>query len=129
MLTQFLQERVSFRQVLAVGAFAFEQVRNGIEPEAVDALVEPEIDHAEHRSADQRMIEVQVRLMREEAVPVVGFGDGIPGPVRSLRIVEDDASFFVLVGCVAPDVELALPAPRLRRVELAETRDAGRMCG
>ena len=39
---QLLDHRVGFRQVLAVGALALAQVRDRVEPHAVDAHVEPE---------------------------------------------------------------------------------------
>lgn len=91
------------------------------------APIQPEIHHAQHGAPHQRMIVVQVRLMRIESAPVVGTGDRVPGPVRGLKIAEDDPRILVPVGCVAPDVELALGAPG-RGMARAETRDAGRMC-
>ena len=45
--------------------------------------------------------------MREEAVPVVGLGLGIPGPVRFLGVGEDDARALVFLVGVAPDVPVA----------------------
>ena len=42
-----------------------------------------------------------------EAVPVVLLGDRIPRPVRGLEVLEDDPRLAVLVGIVAPDVEVA----------------------
>ena len=51
-------------------------------------------------------------------MPVVGLGDGVPGPVGVLEILEDDPGVAVFVGRVAPDVEipperagLGLPGP------------------
>ncbi len=46
--------------------------------------------------------------MREEAVPVVGLRDLVPGPVGFFGIGEDDAGVFVEPVGVAPDVEIAL---------------------
>ncbi len=48
--------------------------------------------------------------MRVEAVPVVGAGHGVPRPVGSLEVLEDDPRVGVAVGRVAPDVEVARPA-------------------
>jgi len=48
--------------------------------------------------------------MREKAMPVVGLGDRIPGPVRFLGVAEDDARPGILLIVVAPDV----PAARIR---------------
>ena len=46
--------------------------------------------------------------MREEAVPVVGLGRVIPGPVGFLRVGEDDAGVLVQLVGVRPDVHFAL---------------------
>ena len=54
-----------------------------------------------------RVAVVQVRLVREEAVPIVGLGDGIPMPVGLFGIAEDDAGLTVFLVGVAPDVEIA----------------------
>ena len=43
-----LQDLVGLGQVLVVGALALDQVRHGIQPQPVDAEVEPEAHHAEH---------------------------------------------------------------------------------
>ena len=47
---QFLQIDVRFRKIFAVGSFPFVEIRNGIEPQAVDAKAEPEIADLLHRS-------------------------------------------------------------------------------
>jgi hypothetical protein len=88
---------MGFGKVLATGAFPFEEVRDGIEPEAVDAEFEPEIDGLEHLAVDGRMIVVQVGLMGIEAVPEVGVGDRVPRPVGCFGVLEDDARALVLV--------------------------------
>ena len=59
-----LDDGVRLRQILAVGAFALDQVRNGVEPEAIDAHVQPEI--ASHRRISLEhcgIVEVQIRLV------------------------------------------------------------------
>ncbi len=58
-------------EVLADRAFALDQVGNGVEPQAVDAAIEPEPHHLDHRLEHRRVVEVQVRLVVEEPVPVV----------------------------------------------------------
>ncbi len=105
---QLLQHCVGFRQVLVVRALALAQVRNRVEPETVHAHVEPVAHHAEDRLAHLRIVEVQVRLVAEEAVPVVGLGLVVPGPVRLLGVGEDDAGAGVPGRIVAPDVVVAL---------------------
>src|SRR5438477_11689865 len=61
-----------------------------------------------------RVVEVEVGLVGVEAVPVVGVGDVIPGPVRGLEIFEDDPRVLVALVGLAPDVEVAHAASRLR---------------
>ena len=54
-----------------------------------------------------RIVEIQIRLVREEAVPIELPGDRIPGPVRFLGIGKNDPSTFVLLIGVAPDIKIA----------------------
>ena len=54
------------------------------------------------------IVEVQIGLMREEAMPEVLAGHRIERPVRLLGVDEDDARAGVLGVGVAPDVEVAL---------------------
>ena len=74
------------------------QVRNGVHAQRVHAHVEPEAHRLQHFFDHQRVIEVQVGLMRKEAMPVVGLGRLVPGPVGFLRVGEDDARVFVESG-------------------------------
>ncbi len=102
-----LDDGVRLRQVLVVGAFAFAEIRNGVEPKPVHPHVEPSPHDLHHCEQDARVVVVEIRLMREEAVPIVGTRFGIPGPVRFLRVAEDDPrSGITLVG-VAPDIPVA----------------------
>ena len=101
-------------QVLAGGAFALVEVGHRIEPKAVDAHAQPEVDHAHERTLHRGVIEVEIGLVRIESVPVVGLRLAIPGPVRMLEVLEDDPSLLVLLGGVAPHVEVALLAARRR---------------
>ena len=66
-----LQVLVRLLQVLAVGALALVQVRHRVQPEPVDAEVQPEPQHLQHRVLDERVLVVEVRLVGEEPVPVV----------------------------------------------------------
>ena len=107
MRAEFREEPVGFGKVLATGALAFVEIRHGVQPQPVHSQVEPEIHHFEHFLLHSRVLEVQVGLMREEAVPVIGVGHVVPGPVGHLDVLEDDAGVLVLLRGVAPDVELA----------------------
>ena len=94
-------------QVLVVGAFALAEIGHRIEAEPVDAGIEPALHHLQDGRDHARIVEVQVRLMREEAVPVDRLGLVIPGPVRLLGVGEDDACALVFLVGVAPDVPVA----------------------
>ena len=104
---QLLQDRVGLGQVLAGRALALDQIGHRVDPEPVDADVEPELHHLPDLFAHGRIVVVQVRLVAEEPVPVVGLRDRIPGPVRQLGVDEDDANAAVAVVGVAPDVPVA----------------------
>ena len=119
-LAHLAQELVSLGQVLAVGAFALEQVGHGVEPHAVDAHVEPEVARPEDGFLDARVLEVQVGLVRVEAVPVVGARDLVPRPVGDLEVLEDDARVLVALVGAAPDIEVAIDAARPRAARALE---------
>ena len=99
---------MGFGKILAAGAVALDQIRNRIDAQRVHTHVEPEAHHAEDFFQNLGVVVVQVGLMREEAMPVVGLGDRIPGPVGFFGVGEDDARVFVFLVGVAPDVEVAL---------------------
>src|SRR5579875_1485676 len=96
-----------FGKILTARAFALVQIWNGVQPEAINAHPGPVIQNAHHSSPHQRTIEVQIRLMRKEPVPVIGLRDGVPTPVRRFKIFEDDSRAGVLVWAVAPYIEIA----------------------
>ena len=101
------------RQVLAVRALLLEEVGDGVEPEAVDPEVEPEAQHLDEGVLHLGVLEVEVGLVAEEAVPVVGAAGRIPRPVRGLGVDEDDARVLVPLVGVRPDVPVGLRAVRV----------------
>jgi hypothetical protein len=107
-LPDLLEDVVRLGQVLADRALALDQVRHRIEPQPVDAAIEPEPHHADDRVEHPRVVEVQVRLVMEEPVPVVGLRGVVPAPVGGLGVREDDPDPFVFAVGVAPDVEVPL---------------------
>ena len=119
---------MGFRQILAAGAFALEEIGNGVQPQTVHAHVQPEIHGFENRLFDRGMGKIQIRLMGIKSVPVVSFGHRVPCPIGSLEVFEDDARFFVLLLVVAPDVVIALLAARTARAAPVETTDVDPMC-
>ena len=111
-LAQFLEEAMGFRQVLAGRAFPFVEVRNGVETERIDPQLHPEVERFQQSVVNGRIVEIEIGLVRVEPVPVVRLRDGIPGPVRRLEILEDDACVRIPVGSIAPDVKVAPGASR-----------------
>ena len=122
---QALQILVRARQVLAVRAVLLEEVRHGVEAEPVEPDVEPEAEHLEHRFLHLRVLVVQIRLVAEEAVPVVLAALRVVRPVRRLGVDEDDARVRVEVRVVGPDVPVALRVV-LAQPGLLEPRVVGR---
>ena len=102
-----LDDVVGLRQVLVGGALAHAKIGNGVEAQPVHADVQPEAHDADHRLHHFGVVVVEVGLVGEEAVPVVGLRHLVPGPVRLLRVGEDDARLGEPVVAVAPDVEVA----------------------
>ncbi len=100
-------------QVLAVRAVPLVQIRNRVEPDAVDSQPHPIVEGLEDGPLNVRVLEIQVGLMGVEAVPVIGLGQWIPSPVRNLEILEDDPRVLVAFRRVAPDVKIAFRAPGL----------------
>ena len=105
---KILNDYVGFGQILAIGTFALNQVRHGIEPETVHPHVEPELHDAPHGFAHGRVVVIEVGLMAEEAVPVILLRNRVPRPVGEFRIQEDDAGAAIPGIGIAPDVPVAL---------------------
>src|SRR5262249_16104432 len=73
----------------------------------------PAPHHLQHRQQHAWIVVVEVWLMREEAVPIVGTGGRIPSPVRLLRVAEDDTGAGVTLVGIAPNIPVAgIRAPR-----------------
>jgi hypothetical protein len=108
------QELVGRLEVLAARPVLLVEVRDGVEPQPVETEIEPVVDDREHLLPNAGVLVVEIGLVGEEAVPVVGARHRIPGPVRGLRVGEDDPRIAVAVGAVAPDVVLAPGTPGRR---------------
>ena len=125
--------RLRYAPAISSGIHAFRgdfrswclRVRRGkecVEPQTVHAHAQPKIEHLLHRLVHCRIVEIQIRLMRIKAVPVIRFRDRIPRPVRSLEIFEDDARVLVFFRRIAPDVESRAPAnPAVRGATFGTT--------
>ena len=102
------QHLVRLGKVLAVRAIALDEVGDRVQPHAVDAHLEPEAHHVDHCRAHFGIVEVEIGLVAEEAMPVELLGHRIPRPVRDLGVREDDARILVLGRIVGPDVPVPL---------------------
>src|SRR5437899_2668533 len=78
------EKSMRLREVLAVRPVTLVEVRHRVEPEPVEAQVEPEAEHVQHLLLHLAVVVVQVGLVAEEAVPVVLPAQRVPGPVRRL---------------------------------------------
>src|ERR1700732_497283 len=103
---------MGLREVLAVGALPFEEVRDRVEAQTVDPHPEPKVEGFEEYLLDSGVVKIEVRLVVKEAMPEIGLGDRVPGPVGSLEVLEDDARLAVAVRAIAPHVEIALRRAR-----------------
>ena len=125
-----LQDRVRLRQVFVVGAFALDQIGHRVEPQAVDAEVEPEPHDAEHRLQHARIVEVEVGLVASRSgASNTALATASQRPVRFLGVDENDARARVVPVVVGPDIEIARRASPASRGGRAGTRGAGRRCG
>ena len=75
-------------------------------------MIEPEADHVQHLLLHGRTIVIQVRLVVEEPVPVVGATTGIPGPVGRFIVDKDDPHVRVALVRVTPDVPVSIALVR-----------------
>jgi hypothetical protein len=98
---------MGFREVLATGAFPFDKIGHGVEPEPIHTKIEPEIQHLEGRGFHLRIVVVQIGLMEEEAMPEIGFGHWIVGPIAYFIILEDDSRLAVFSRVVGPYIVIA----------------------
>ena len=80
---QFLEDGVGFGQIFAGCAFAFDQVRNRVQAEAVHAQFQPELHHLPHLFADGGIVVVEIGLVAEKAMPVVGLGNRVQAQLDS----------------------------------------------
>jgi hypothetical protein len=77
MTAESFQEGMGFGQVLARSAFALVQVRYRIQAQAINAEVEPEVQHPRYLPVNLRIIVIEVGLMGIKAVPIIGLRDRI----------------------------------------------------
>ena len=94
-------------QVFAIGAFPLEKVGHGVEPETVEAYVEPVANHVEHGISYFRVVVIEVGLVGEEAVPVVLATLRVPRPIGFFGIDKDYACLAIALVVITPDVPIS----------------------
>ncbi len=102
-----LDDGMGLRQVFAGSSVALDKIGNRIHPQRVDAHVEPEAHRLQHFLNDERVIEVEIGLVREKAMPVIGSCRFVPGPVRFFRVRKNDACVLIHLIALRPDIHLA----------------------
>ena len=95
-------------KVLVVGAFALDQIGNGVQAQAVDSHVQPVRHYLEHFIEHLRIVEIEIRLVGIETVPEVGTRHRVPGPVGRFGIEKDDPRAGIFLIAVRPYVEITL---------------------
>ncbi len=71
--------------------------------------------NAQHSLEHCRIVEIEIRLMSIEAMPIVGLGLRVPCPVRALAVDENDTRATILLIIVGPDIEISLARARWRQ--------------
>ena len=99
---------MGFRQVLAVGSLSFIEIGHRVQPQPIYPLIQPKVHHLEQGFFDVGIIKIEIGLMGIKTVPIVGFGNGIPRPVRGLKILKDNPGFLIFFRGVAPDIKIPL---------------------
>ena len=105
--SQVLQNFVGLGQILTIRTFAFDEVWNRVQAEGVNAHFQPELHHIPHLFPNRVVVVVEIGLVTEEAVPIEGFRNRVPGPVGRLSIKKDDAGARVAAVGITPDVPIA----------------------
>src|SRR5687767_2579622 len=94
-------------QVLPVGSFPFEKIRNSIQAKSVNTHTAPVVQYLKHFLLYQGAVIIKIRLVIKETVPVVLLGYCIPRPVRRFKILKNDPDVFVLTWIICPDIIIA----------------------
>ena len=105
--TEIFKNGVGFGQVLAVRAFALDQVGNRVQPEAVDAHIQPELHYIPHFFPDFWVVIIEIGLMAEEAMPVIFFRDRVPCPVGEFGVYKNNAGTAIASVGLAPHIPVA----------------------
>src|ERR1700676_2928325 len=78
-------------QIFARCPLALHEIGNRVKSETIHTQIEPELHYFPQRLKNGRVVEIQIGLMAEKSVPVIGLRNGIPGPVGSLCVDKNDS--------------------------------------
>ena len=92
-----------------------------VDPEPVDAAIEPEAQYVEHRRPDRRIAPVQIRLLLEMGVQIELLGVLVPLPHRAADLADPVVRIQLSRSGVCPYVPVAHRA-LARRARLDEPR-------
>src|ERR1700677_686844 len=95
-------------KVFAGCTVAFDEIGNRVHTKLIYAHMEPESHGLDHLFDNDGVIKIEVRLVGEEAMPIVRLRDLVPSPVGLFRVGKDDASVFEELVGLRPNVEIAL---------------------
>src|SRR3979490_748236 len=98
---------MSLDQVLVVRAFSLDEIGDGIEPQSVDAQIEPEAQYSQHFDEDTWIVVVEIGLVRIEAVPEIALRHRVPGPIRFFAVDKDDTRSEIFLVGLAPHIIVA----------------------
>src|ERR1044072_2530366 len=96
-----------FGQVLAIGAFAFVQIRHGIGPETINPHFTPDINDVEYFLLHLWVVVIEIGLVVKKAMPVILLRNWVPGPVSGFKVLKYDAYVFILSRVVGPYIEIS----------------------
>ena len=102
-----LDDGVGLTEIFATRAFPLDEIGNGIEPQTIDAHVEPVSHDVEDGFKNAGIVEVQIGLMRIEAMPIKCLGLIVPGPIRFFGVEKDNWGVLIALVRLRPDVEIA----------------------
>src|SRR6266705_5859710 len=78
------------RQIFAWSPLALYEIRNRVKSETIYAQIKPERHYFPQRLKNVRIVKIQIGLMAEKSMPVVGIRNGIPGPVGRFCVDKND---------------------------------------
>src|SRR5208282_1899814 len=93
-------------QIFTRSPLALHEIGNCVKSETIYAQIQPEFHYFPQRLKNRRIVEIQIGLMAEKSVPVVGLRNGIPGPVGRLCVDKNDPHALITSVRLTPYVPI-----------------------